>query len=547
LNSTLADDTRVGSGFVVSPDGNYVVYTLENTATNQHELFVVLAGGGTPRRLSDDLGDGLGVSRFSITITHDSRNVIYTASYTDTGIAELYIVPITGGDRLRLNNPLKTESIRSYTLSPDGQHVAYIANDAELTAYRSMELFIVPIDRSAAPIRLNTPLTPLRRVGRALFTPDGNTVVYSVDQITQTVLELYSTRADGSGTPIRLTNGNGSSGRSLSRLTMTEDGQFVTYVVSRQAGFDFDRVFYSVRTDGSTPPVRLSPAPTFESNSPSNNSRVGETFISPDNLWAFFTADLEIREQRNLYRVPINGSSVAIKVNPVLQNEFDDVQGPVMSPDGQWFVFSSPVPIPGTPSRQQLSLFRVPVPASSERVVLVDNLNIPISNGRPVFTPDSNDIVFSGALDAPSTKELYRIGIDGGQPLKLHADFTNRRQGISPIRPVKISPNGQRVLYSADRDTPGQEELFVTSIDGGSETKLNSVFAIADGDVSINYMIVPQGDRVIYVADQNTRFVFDLYSATFDPGDEGVDPGLVDQSLCVPISTSNGNVAVICL
>ena len=90
----------------------------------------------------------------------------------------------------------------------------------------------------------------------------------------------------------------------------------------------------------------------------------------------------------------------------------------------------------------------------------------------------------------------------------------------------QISPDGSRVVYNADQDTDGDNELYSVPIGGGTVTKLNSTL-VTDGDVLGGFQISPDGSRVVYRADQDTDDVFELY---------------VEQALSIPTMTQWGMI-----
>ena len=83
----------------------------------------------------------------------------------------------------------------------------------------------------------------------------------------------------------------------------------------------------------------------------------------------------------------------------------------------------------------------------------------------------------------------------------------------------QISPNGSRVIYMADQDTNNVFELFSVPIEGGQPIKLNPPLA-PDGDVSsLPYIgISPDNSLAIYTADQESDEVFELYSVPIEGG-----------------------------
>jgi Tol biopolymer transport system component len=86
---------------------------------------------------------------------------------------------------------------------------------------------------------------------------------------------------------------------------------------------------------------------------------------------------------------------------------------------------------------------------------------------------------------------------------------------------VQITPDGSRVLYVADQDTDDVLELYSAPIGGGaSPIKLNGAL-VSGGDVAANalfiaYRIAPDSTRVVYVADQEADGLEELFLVPLD-------------------------------
>lgn len=147
-----------------------------------------------------------------------------------------------------------------------------------------------------------------------------------------------------------------------------------------------------------------------------------------------------------------------------------------------------------------------------------------------VISPDGSRVLFI------ADGGLYSVQIGGGAaPVKLNTAgsvfhtakpflINNKKSpGFS------ISPDSSRVMYVADQDTGGVSELFSVPIEGGEPTKLNGPMA-TEGDILPTFKLFsflrnpvvsvpifsPGGNRVVYRADQDVDGVAELYVSTFD-------------------------------
>jgi hypothetical protein len=79
---------------------------------------------------------------------------------------------------------------------------------------------------------------------------------------------------------------------------------------------------------------------------------------------------------------------------------------------------------------------------------------------------------------------------------------------------LQISPNGGRVLYLADQLTNNIFDIFSVPIGGGTAVKLNGTFVAGQGVTGFGGAVQfsPDSNRVLYWADQDTNNVNELYS-----------------------------------
>jgi dipeptidyl aminopeptidase/acylaminoacyl peptidase len=133
-------------------------------------------------------------------------------------------------------------------------------------------------------------------------------------------------------------------------------------------------------------------------------------------------------------------------------------------------------------------------------------------NGPLLPSQDVFDFLISPDQDTDTISELFSVSILGGPNTKLNGLMAGDVAQLD----YKISPDSSRVVYRADQDTLGIFELYSVPLAGGGVTKLNPPLVL-EGDIApdfpgVNFLISPDGSRVVYRADQETDGVIELYN-----------------------------------
>ncbi len=138
---------------------------------------------------------------------------------------------------------------------------------------------------------------------------------------------------------------------------------------------------------------------------------------------------------------------------------------------------------------------------------------------EPTFeiSPDGSRVAYFADQDANDVTELYSIAIGGGSgSAKLNGVLTPGGDVFSSG--LEFSPNGDRILYLADQDTDSVGELYIVPSGGGQSVKLNGPL-VAGGDVNFaSLQFNPDGSRVLYSADQLTNDQLEFFSVPSSGG-----------------------------
>jgi Tol biopolymer transport system component len=492
----------VSSGFYINGASGRVIYRADQDTDGVMELYSVPLAGGTPVKLNGPLVGGGNVGEGSC-ISPDGSRVVYRADQDTDEVYELYSVPMTGGTPVKLNGQLVSGGdvagnydsaeiphiIQNFQISPDGSRVVYIA-DQDTDGIGG--LYSVPIT-GGTPVKLNPPM-----VGNWIFgfeiSPDSSRVVYSARQDSFTRYDLYSVPLTG-GTAVKLNTPLAPGGDVRVFRVIGATGRVVYSADQDTAGV---LELYSVPLTGGTP-VKL------------NGPMVAGGGIygfraSKDGSRVVYRADQEIDEVYELYSVPMTGSASPIKLNHPMPSG-GLVSDFWISMDGTRVVYLTNE-FTSLPSE----LYSVPLMGGTPV-----KLNGPLVNGGNVFdnvnmiTYDSSRVIYLADQDTDGVIELYSAPLVGGAPpIKLNGPLTS---GAYVERIFLISPDSSRVIYVAQQDTEWVMELYSVSSSGGTPVKLNGTL-VNGGDVESwgGVQISPDGSRVIYLADQDTDEVWELYT-----------------------------------
>ncbi|MCX7017212.1 MAG: hypothetical protein NTW86_32390, partial [Candidatus Sumerlaeota bacterium] len=151
--------------------------------------------------------------------------------------------------------------------------------------------------------------------------------------------------------------------------------------------------------------------------------------------------------------------------------------------------------------------------------------------GNFEVTSDSQTLVYN-ALQDSSHVELYAVPLAGGSPRKLNRPVAPSAH-VTGIFGFTLSPQGDRVAYVGTQDTADVLEVYTVPVAGGEIVKLNPP-VVAYGDVNKGYFgFSPDGSHVVYYADQQVDGREDIYSVPslgglairLNPVTEEADPG----------------------
>ncbi len=395
-------------------------------------------------------------------------------------------------------------------IAADGRHVAF---EAPTSLGPEDEVWSVPIDGSAPPVRLHPHLSGSETLARYALAQDGSVAVIALDDGAGGGT-LFRAPLDGSAAATPIDDGN------VARLyTYVAPGgaQHALYLIDSDGD---DRLEIRTVDLAGGVPLPLGPA----------ELRAGLDFgslrIAPDGSRAVFSADNTLAERSELYGLALDGPGALSQLSqiPVVGGDVYEFE---LSADGARAVFLADAAVDG-----RFELWSVPIDDSAAPVAV---------SGTPASTRD----VVSFALAGSWAVFLADLAVDDkvelwSAPIDASAAPTRRSVALPAGRDVssfRIAPNGTRLVYKANLVSEVQSDLHLATVSGlTGHTQLTNL----DGGLPAIYTI-----RDYEISPDSRRLAFDIYPAG------GFNATLFEQSLLAPapipeiVAVSAGTPALI--
>jgi Tol biopolymer transport system component len=471
---------EIATGFLVSPDGQRVVYCADQDTDEVIELYSVpVDGSSAPVKLNGPLVPGGDVSWSELTITADSRRVLYMAQQ-EAWLYNAYSVPIDGSEGpVALTLPgADPGGPRSFCrATPDGTRVVYCRDQSAL--------YGAAIDGSGSAVLLSGSSTI---VSQDFVFVAGERVVYTADRDAPSTFQLYSTPVDGNGTTQRL-SGPLAPGGDVQSFALTPDGSHVVYVADQ----DSDDVFelFVVPADGSSAPRKLS-------GSLLPGGDVDRLEISSDSRRVVYSADAMMDDVVECFSVPIDGGGRPIRLNQRMVAG-GDVTAISITPDARSVIY-----VADQEKDDTRELYRVPIDgrrSASSDGAPPGKLNAPLVAGGEVVgfrIASDGTVAYRADQDADGVFEVYAVAARGSRSArKLNSPLVPGGQ----VTRHEFVPDGSRVLYLADQETDRMDELYSAPADASAvAVRLNAELP-RGGDVR---WFISAGAHVVFDAPRDT-------------------------------------------
>ncbi|QEG33639.1 TolB-like translocation protein [Bythopirellula goksoeyrii] len=448
LNGPLVTDGNViPEGLQFSPDSSRVLYLADQLTDDVNEIFSVPSTGGLAIRLNGTLAAGGDVFSEGAQFSPDSSRVLYLADQTTNNVNEIFSVPSAGGMATKLNGTL-------------------VANG----------------DVSSSGLQ---------------FSPDSSRVLYWADQTTDLVNEIFSVLSGG-GVATKLNGPLVSSGDvSSSGLQFSPDSSRVLYLADQTTN-NVSEIF-SVPSEGGFATKLNGP---LDLNGDVSSSGLQ---FSPDSSRVLYLADQLTNNVFEIFSVPSEGG-VATRLNgPLVLNGDVSSAGLQFSPDSSRVLY-----LADQTTNDVDEIFSVPGTggtATKLNGTLVDGGNV-FPDGLQ-FSPDSSRVLYVADQTTNDVNEIFSVPSAGGTATRLNGALVDGGNVFS--EGLQFSPDSNRVIYLADQLSDGVNEIFSVPSAGGMATKLNGTLVAGGNVLSDGLQFSPDSSRLIYLADQTTDNVNEIF------------------------------------
>jgi hypothetical protein len=549
----------IGNGQVCEPVENCVEGQYVSTAgTSTTNPVCVSCPGFEPTLLSENMCSGGNVNFSFFRIDPTSMNVAYHADATEDNFENIYTVPISGGTPLIADHRTSESHYNvsgQYRWTPDGSFLLYQdIFGSGLRTYKvepgssNSPLLLGPNAPESVYYKLNSEGThivynngngalyaaPLSgedaiMLGNELSTntdedfqisPDGQTVVYRVQSNDSHQTRIFAVDINGTTAPIELSNFDTSIILStINHFTISPDGGSVVFTFQKDSN-NWDEL-YSIPIGGGVP-TRLN----SDFSGPPNTPDI--TFqISPNSEKVVYLADQNNSGARDLYAVPIDGSSAALKINDAI------VPGGEINDEFQ------------IDQEATLVLYRGDITTDGNT-----NLYVSATSGlgsMPMVVPLCNGCqVTDFKMHLETNKVLYRVAnengdfnlflVDNGAANGLRVN-SELEAGASVFYDYRFSNEGISIFYSAQQEVSTRRDLHVYFIDQSTYRRINEPYA--SNSIIWLWDVSPDSKKVVYiigpVTAANTRH---LHSAFVEGG---TFSNTLNQDMCLPWTICNEN------
>jgi len=397
----------------VSPDGKYVVHVVDEAGQQGLWIRQIVIGSNV------NVLPPAEVNYLSLTFSQDGNYVYYVRREKAGSKGIVYQMPALGGS----SRKIMEGADGAITLSPDGKRLAFIRADYD----QGESLLIVANIDGSGERKVATRKEPEGfEVDGLAWSPDGKVIACSTyGRAGDDAVGLIAVSVED-GKEKRITPQNRAS---ILSVAWIGDGRGLLMAAADKASGYFYQIWYVDYASGEAHRI------TNDLNSYSDVSVTADskTLITVQGDWV-----------SNLWIAPQGDSTRAGRIT---SGKHDGGMGVAWTPDGR-IVHAS----------RDWDISILDADGRNQKLLTIDEHN----NRWVSVTRDGRYILFESWRKSASDNFIWRIDIDGGNPLPL----TGRGLASAP----SSSPDGKWVVYESNAS--GKMAVWKTSIDGGEPQQL---------------------------------------------------------------------------
>lgn len=496
----LSDETEGPVGFArLLPQEKSVVY---DTDGDTAQLFVASLDGVKNRSISGDIIDGGDITQ--LRESPDGKWVAVVGDLETDDVAELFLFAVDGSERVKVSGEITASDgnpdngeIDGFVMStsvrwlPDSSGVIFIGN---LREYPTRELYLGLLDGSRRSLSHADADTGSVRAHECPFqVSDNSNFVSFCGNISATgnQTELYI--ADIETGERYLVHSHSSTSNSMDYQTQWQPGGNVLSFSDRKPSGANDLHLFNaadpsvgIRTVGGA-------SDTDRDGDGVADGNVYNWSWSPDGAYLAFAGYLtDDSANGSAWLIPAdsNDGSEAVKISPEIVQTANSASTTSLmwSPDSSRILMRSDANVDrlyelfSTEAPQGDNVVRISGPAPAH----VASMNF------MEWYPDNNTFIFTGDLDTPGVRDMYRAKVDGsgrtwltGSNIADDGDASNGSPD-GDVGDVVLSPDGTLLAFQGDLDADEANDIYIVpadSLDGSERIRVSNVLVEdVDGD-----------------------------------------------------------------
>jgi Tol biopolymer transport system component len=447
--------------------------------------------------------------------------VVITDTPIATGTERLWLADPNGGGAVQVTNlPVGDGiSLGDVLWSPDHTHVGVLSDPDGVT-----DLLLYVVDAATGDVVPVSGFQPANSyVEDFRWSPDGTKLAFRRN-LPGDLHSLSVVSRDGTG--LQDVSGDFPGGaEGVQIYGWSPDSTRLAIYSDRETALTGE--VFVVGADGSGN-VKVSGAPAFA------GFHVQELEWSPAGDRVAFRGDLDVVSTYELYVALATGAGGRTRVHPALPAE-RDVFDFVWAPNGSRIAYASDQDVDG-----QAEVFSS-LPDGTGNVQVSDALvsgGTVRATGACAWAPDSSRIAYVASQDTVGVFELYTaLPYGAGASVKVSGPMTTGGD-VPGIDSVAWSPDSSRIAYSADQDTDGLEEVYVTLPTSATVVKVSTA-TLTLGSVFRSAVWSPDSLHIAYMA--NHQGPSNAFVASTAPASAvGVDPTAANDNVVFGDWTRDG-------